>query len=288
LKKSLSVNTLDAYINDTRRFFEYVCFEKGIEEVGQITAESASSYVRLLSEFGLTETSIARNISSLKAFFQHLVYAEVISASPMATIHSPKKKRKLPAVLTYDEIKKLLDSIDLSTPFGVRDRTLLEMMYACGLRVSEVLNLGQKDIIMDEGLVRIFGKGSKERIVPLGVPAKEWLTTYLREYRGTFIKKGPQPHLFLNSRGTRLSRMGLWKIIRKYVRQNNLGDDIHPHTFRHSFATHLLEGGADLRVVQELLGHANIETTQIYTQLDRDVLIQMHQQFHPREREKYA
>ena len=288
LEKSVSENTIEAYLRDNQRFIEYLTYEKRINDFADVKREHFQDYLKLLGNLGLAETSIARNISGLKSFFKFLVMEGILENSPASGIRSPKKKRQLPAVLTYDEIKAILESIDLSTGPGIRDRTIIELMYACGLRVSELLCIELTDIDLQTGLIRVFGKGSKERLVPVGKPALKYVQNYLKNARPAFLKKGPRSIMFLNNRGEKLSRMGLWKIIRKYLEATGLTTDIHPHTFRHSFATHLLEGGADLRVVQELLGHANIETTQIYTHLDKEYLIQIHQQFHPREKDKYA
>lgn len=288
LEKSVSENTIDAYMRDTERFIYYLIYDLNVKNLDAVIRAHFENYLKLLNDLGLSETSIARNISALKSFFKFLVMEDIIDHSPVGGIRSPKKKRKLPTVLTYEEIKSILATIDVSTSLGIRDRAIVELMYACGLRVSEALNIAMADIDEKNGLIRVFGKGSKERLVPVGKPALHWVGKYLSDSRPQLLKKGPKNILFLNFRGSPLSRMGLWKIIRKYLEMTGLTTDIHPHTFRHSFATHLLEGGADLRVVQELLGHANIETTQIYTHLDRAYLIQVHQQFHPRERDKYA
>jgi integrase/recombinase XerD len=288
LEKSVSDNTLEAYLRDVTRLLEFLYTEEKLSDFKTVHRNHLQLYLKTLNELGLAETSIARNISAIKSFFRFLVLEGELDESPAGGIHSPRKKRKLPSVLTYEEIKKILAQINIEDVLGVRDRSMIELMYACGLRVSEILNLVMTDVDMDEGLVRVFGKGSKERIVPIGKPARYWLKIYLRVARPALLKKGQRPHIYLNFRGEKLSRMGLWKLIRKYLVSAGLSTDIHPHTFRHSFATHLLEGGADLRVVQELLGHANIETTQIYTHLDREYLLQVHQQFHPREKDKYA
>ena len=288
LEKSVSENTIEAYLRDNQRFIEYLVFDKQIRHLSEVKREHFQEYLKLLGNLGLAETSVARNISGLKSFFKFLVMEGVLQDSPASGIRSPKKKRQLPAVLTYEEIKTILSVIDVSTDMGMRDRAMIELMYACGLRVSELLNLELTDLDLKTGLIRVFGKGSKERLVPVGKPALRIMENYLHTSRPALLRKGPRSFMFLNSRGDQLSRMGLWKIIRKYLEASGLTTDIHPHTFRHSFATHMLEGGADLRVVQELLGHANIETTQIYTHLDKEYLIQIHQQFHPREKDKYA
>jgi len=288
LEKNVSDNTIEAYLRDVSRFMEFYYEYEKDENLDHVQRKHLQAYLKMLSSLGLAETSIARNISAVKSFFKFLVLEDEISDSPAGGLHAPKKKYHLPSVLTYDEIKKILQQIDTTTNFGIRDRSMLELMYACGLRVSELLDLTTTDLDIEVGLLRVFGKGSKERVVPVGKPALRWFVEYREKSRPSFLKKGQRSSIYLNYRGEKLSRMGLWKIIRKYLEAAGLTTDIHPHTFRHSFATHLLEGGADLRVVQELLGHANIETTQIYTHLDREYLIQVHQQFHPREKDKYA
>lgn len=197
-------------------------------------------------------------------------------------IEMPKLKRHLPETLTAEETDKIITLPDISTPAGIRDRAMLETLYACGLRVSELINLSARDIIVDAEIVRVFGKGSKERLVPIGSHALNWINEYLSKVRPMLIKTGKsETALFLNMRGSKLSRMGIWKIIKQYSDLAGIRD-VHPHTFRHSFATHLLEGGADLRAVQEMLGHADIATTQIYTHIDREFIKEVHKTFHPR------
>jgi integrase/recombinase XerD len=205
-----------------------------------------------------------------------------VDANPSAQLQSPKLDRTLPEVLSIHDIEKLFDAPDTSTYPGIRDRAMLELMYGAGLRISELLNLSMQQVYLKEEILRVYGKGSKERIIPLGGHAKHWLKKYLQISRNIFVKGASVEEIFLNQRGSKLSRMGFWKILRKYVLLADLSIEIHPHTFRHSFATHLLEGGADLRVVQELLGHSDISTTQIYTHIDREFLRETIHTFHPR------
>ncbi len=201
----------------------------------------------------------------------------------MEKVSAPKVSKSLPNVLNINEIESILSEPDVSKKLGLRDKALLETFYACGLRVSELINLKISDLFLKEEMIRVFGKGSKERFVPIGSSAIKWIEEYLKNSRPLLEKKAKSQHvLFLNSRGTKLSRMGVWKIVDKYAKLAGIKKEVHPHTFRHSFATHLLEGGADLRAVQEMLGHVDISTTQIYTHIDRDYIKQVHRDFHPR------
>ncbi len=201
----------------------------------------------------------------------------------MEKLAAPKLSKNLPSVLTVEEVDKLLSKPDINEKFGLRDKSLLEVFYACGLRVSELINLKLSSLYFNEEIIRVFGKGSKERLVPIGQSAMDWTEKYIKQSRPLLIKGiKSENYLYLNSRGSKLSRMGIWKIVNKYAKEAEIQKEVHPHTFRHSFATHLLEGGADLRAVQEMLGHADISTTQIYTHIDREYIKQEHKQFHPR------
>jgi integrase/recombinase XerD len=219
----------------------------------------------------------------LKGFFGYLIASSYIEANPMEKISAPKVSKGLPNVLNINEIEAILSQPDTSKKLGLRDKALLETFYACGLRVSELINLKISDLFLNEEMIRVFGKGSKERFVPIGSSAINWITEYLKNSRPLLEKKAKSQHvLFLNSRGTKLSRMGVWKIVDSNAKLAGIKKEVHPHTFRHSFATHLLEGGADLRAVQEMLGHVDISTTQIYTHIDRDYIKQVHKDYHPR------
>lgn len=219
---------------------------------------------------GLSANSVARNLSSIRGFYRFLIEENYIDYDPTETIDRPKLARRLPSVLSYDEIRKLIEMPDVRNHLGLRDRAMLETIYACGLRVSELLNLKLNDIHWQQEFVRIYGKGRKERLVPIARSALNWIQRYLDRARPLLDRfNRSDGALFLNVRGQGLSRMGFWKILNKYAEQADIRKEIHPHTFRHSFATHLLEGGADLRAVQEMLGHADISTTQIYTHIDR-------------------
>jgi integrase/recombinase XerD len=236
-----------------------------------------------LTKLGLSSRSSARYYSSLKGFFGYLIASSYIEANPMEKISAPKVSKGLPNVLNINEIEAILAQPDTSKKLGLRDKALLETFYACGLRVSELINLKISDLFLSEEMIRVFGKGSKERFVPIGSSAINWITEYLKNSRPLLEKKAKSQHvLFLNSRGTKLSRMGVWKIVDSNANLAGIKKEVHPHTFRHSFATHLLEGGADLRAVQEMLGHVDISTTQIYTHIDRDYIKQVHKDYHPR------
>lgn len=282
LEKNLSENTVTSYRNDISCLLDYAK-EKGIEDDSEISYKLLSDFFKSLRDLELTGTTAARYLSSIKGYFGYLTANGYISSNPTERLSSPKLSRKLPEVMTVDEMLKLLDRPDTSTTLGIRDKALLETMYSSGLRVSEAIGLKIFDVFINEEVVRVLGKGSKERLVPLGESALEWIETYLTHSRPMLEQKAKSQNiLFLNKRGTGLSRMGIWKIVERYRQEAGIKKAVHPHTFRHSFATHLLEGGADLRSVQEMLGHADISTTQIYTHIDREFIKQIHKQFHPR------
>jgi integrase/recombinase XerD len=239
-------------------------------------------FVYHLKDVGLAPASIRRNVSAVRTYYRFLLAEGHVVRDPSERLETPKRWRTLPDVLTVDEVSRLLAAPSLDEPLAFRDRALLELAYGAGLRVSEWIGLGARDVLFEEQLVRVFGKGSKERLVPIGRSAIGAVAVYLRELRPKLEKGGGKGVLFLNARGTPLTRMGAWKILRKYVEQAGITKHVSPHTLRHSFATHLLEGGADLRAVQEMLGHADISTTQIYTHVDREYLRSVHRQYHPR------
>jgi integrase/recombinase XerD len=285
LERSLSRNTVDSYGFDLERLRGFL-HQKGIAAIGDVTPDILSEYARTLYDLGFAATSIQRTLSTLRGYFSYLVSDGAIASDPTELLESPKAARYLPGVLTIDEMLSLLAAVDVQKRLGMRDRALLETLYATGMRVSELSNFAFEQLLFEEGLVRILGKGSKERLVPIGEAAVEWIKNYLEAERPFLSRPSTDSTVFLNGRGTRLSRMGLWKIIQRYAKKAGLEKKISPHTFRHSFATHLLEGGADLRAVQEMLGHANIVTTEIYTHVDREYLKEVHRSFHPRCREK--
>ncbi|PKL81294.1 MAG: site-specific tyrosine recombinase XerD [Ignavibacteriae bacterium HGW-Ignavibacteriae-4] len=282
LEKGLAENTILSYNNDLTRLIEFT-YDNGVSYYQEISLELLENFFNQLYELGLNNSSRARYLSAIRELFKYLNYKKIIPDNKTEKLDLPKSSRKIPEVLSFHEISLILDSIDIHTHLGIRDRAMLETLYASGLRVSELTGVKERDILFDEGIIRVFGKGSKERIVPIGSSALQFIKQYLSEVR--FHIKNSNKHaeeLFLNSRGGKLSRMGIWKIIDKYVKMTNIEKNVHPHTFRHSFATHLLEGGADLRSVQEMLGHSDISTTQIYTHIDNQYLKEIHNSFHPR------
>jgi len=282
LERNLSDNTTSAYSNDLSTCFSFFELEN-VKDFDEVTYQHINSFFSGLHYAGLTNSSIARYFSSLKGFFTFLFLSKYIQNNPMEKISPPKLGKTLPEVLTVNEIDAVFALPNVGNKFGLRDRTILEVLYACGLRVSELINLKISDLFLSDESIRVFGKGSKERIVPIGSSAINWLDKYFLNSRVLLEKKSKsENYVFLNTRGTKFSRMGIWKIISRYVKEAGILKSVHPHTFRHSFATHLIEGGADLRAVQEMLGHADISTTQIYTHLDRDFVKQEHKKYHPR------
>ncbi len=280
LEKSLSDNTIKSYEYDLNKFCDFlITFKK--PELLKITPVIIEKFLAQLRTHYKATTS-ARVLSSLRQFYNFLLSKKLLESNPFDNYDSPKLPRSLPEVLTIGEIDDILKKIDISDTLGLRDRAVLETMYACGLRVSEAVNLKVMDIIFEDGVVRVFGKGSKERIVPIGEEALKWIELYLAKSRSSLANLKSEDYLFLNWRGKRLTRMSIWNILEKYSRMAKITKNIHPHILRHSFATHLLEGGADLRSIQEMLGHADISTTQIYTHVDISYLRQVHKTFHPR------
>ncbi len=283
-EKNLSDNTIAAYRRDLNKFSFFVK-ERDISDVDEISAQTVSEYFNNLRKSETASSSAARNLSSIKGFFKFLAANNYVHKDPTEKLTSMRVERKLPETLSVAEVEKILQQPDTSVKLGIRDRALLELLYSSGLRVSELTGLKISDIFFDEEVLRIFGKGSKERIVPFGSSAKKHLLEYLKNSRPLLEKKSKSGNfVFLNSRGGKLSRMSVWQIVNKYVKQAGIKKDVHPHTFRHSFATHLIEGGADLRAVQEMLGHADISTTQIYTHIDRNFIRQEYLEHHPLEK----
>ena len=283
LEKGVSENTVSAYMFDIDRFSTYV-FHQGIEKYSHIEIKHIHSFLMMLEELGLALSSRTRTLSSLRGFFSYLFSSKVIDTDITEKAELPKTRRSLPDTLSIEEMLAILEQPDISTKAGIRDRAMLELLYACGLRVSELCGLKQRDMLLEQEVIRVFGKGSKERIVPIGSSALEWVGSYQLEVRPHFMKQGKSTNdiLFLNQRGTGISRMSVWNIVTKATRDAGIEKHVHPHTFRHSFATHLLEGGADLRALQEMLGHSDISTTQIYTHIDREFIRQVHKTYHPR------
>jgi integrase/recombinase XerD len=281
LEQGLSPRTQEAYRRDLRRFAEYAEAKAALAPL-DITARLLREYVYHLKDLGLSPASIRRNVSAVRTYFRFLTGDGIVVRDPSERLETPKRWRTLPDVLTVDEVKRLIASPTLDDPLVFRDRALLELAYGAGLRVSEWITLGVRDLLLDDGLVRVFGKGSKERLVPIGRSAIGAAAIYLRELRPKLERGEGKGVLFLNARGRPLTRMGAWKILRGHVERAGIAKHVSPHTLRHSFATHLLEGGADLRAVQEMLGHVDIATTQIYTHVDREYLRQVHRSYHPR------
>ncbi len=282
LEKNASRNTASSYKLDLVRYLEFL-ERKGVLSPSRVRQEHISEFIGLLKSLGLSAASIARNLSSVKMFHKFLVSEGITTIDPTQGIDPPRRTCLLPDVLSPGEVSTILDQPDTSRPLGIRDRAILETLYATGMRVSELSTLRQSMVNPNEGIVRVLGKGSKERLVPIGRSALEWIGRYLSETRSRLSrKKNGLDILFLNARGRPMSRMSLWKLVRACTQKSGIAKRVHPHTLRHSFATHLLEGGADLRAVQEMLGHSDISTTQIYTHIDREYLKEVHKTFHPR------
>jgi integrase/recombinase XerD len=281
LEQGASVQTSRAYKRDIARFVTYASI-KGASSPTEIGARLLREFVYHLKDLGLAPASIRRNVSAVRTYFKFMLGEGYVVRDPSERLETPKKWRTLPEVLGVEEVEKLLAAPSLDEPLAFRDRAMLELAYGAGLRVSEWISLTVRDVMLQDHLVRVFGKGAKERLVPIGRRAIGAIAIYLRELRPKLEKGEGKGILFLNARGQPLSRMGAWKILRKYVNQAGITKPVSPHTLRHSFATHLLEGGADLRAVQEMLGHVDISTTQIYTHVDREYLRSVHKQFHPR------
>ena len=281
-EKNLSDNSVSSYQNDLNRYLKYLKTQR-ISRPEHIQSKHIRRLLQLLSELGVSPATLARNLSSIRSFHLFLISENLIVSDPSEHVDGPKLRRHLPSVLTFNEIELLCSRIDIDTSLGLRDRAMIEVLYACGLRISELLTLLLREIYFKEEFIRILGKGSKERLVPISNRALTWVKKYLDQSRPILDKHQRSNGIaFLNTRGSIMSRMGFWKILKKYIRDSGIRKEIHPHTFRHSFATHLLEGGADLRAVQEMLGHADISTTQIYTHLDRSYLQQEYKDYHPR------
>ena len=281
LERGSSARTNEAYGRDLARLATWA-ITKRVNSPEPLTPAHLREYVYHLKDLGLAPSSIRRGISAIRTWYRFLLAEGAVSKDPSEQLETPKKWRVLPEVLTAVEVDRLIAAVSLDETLAFRDRAMLELAYGAGLRVSEWIGINSRDVVFDELVVRVFGKGGKERLVPIGRKAAGALAMYVRELRPTLEKGAGEGKLFLNSRGRPLSRMGAWKILRKYVEKAGIEKPVTPHTLRHSFATHLLEGGADLRAVQEMLGHADISTTQIYTHVDREHLRQVHKQFHPR------
>ena len=284
LERSLSNNSIDAYLLDIRKLTSFVSENYSTSlSIENIDVSIIESFIKYLFKSESSTYSQARIVSGLKSFFNYLLLEEKIDINPMELIDAPKLVRKLPETLSIQEIEIIIDAIDLDSKEGMRNKAILETLYSCGLRVSELVNLKVQNLFLDIGFIKVLGKGMKERLVPIGTKAAECISLYMNEYRKSInISEGFEGYLFINRRGKNLTRNMIFIIIKDLVKKAGLNKNISPHTFRHSFATHLIEGGADLRAVQEMLGHESITTTEIYTHLNKNYLKEVVNKFHPR------
>jgi integrase/recombinase XerD len=280
LERGVSSNTVSSYASDLNKFFIYLDKEK-ISDIAKVKKDDISNFLWDEREKGSQSSTMARRLIAIKVFFKYILREGYINKDIASYLETPRIWKKLPDALSIDEVAKLLDTVKTRDKITIRDKALLELLYATGMRISELVNLKLTDLNLEVGFIRCFGKGGKERIVPVGSKAKNALKKYIEKSRFELSKK-TNPYLFLNRFGKKLSRQTCWKLIKKYTKLAGIKKEVSPHTLRHSFATHLLERGADLRIVQELLGHANISTTQIYTHIDKERLKQIHKKFHPR------
>lgn len=283
VEKGLSANTQAAYRRDLIKMKSWLQ-EKGLNSWDQVSRVQIVDYLACLLDYGMTPATVSRNLSSVKTFYKFLIQEGIVSINPTDNLESPRLARRLPGVLTVDEVDRLLSLPDPIKPLGIRDRAMLELMYASGMRVSELLGLKVDDVNLLAGFSHCMGKGKKERIVPINQTAVEWVSRYLTRSRPLLLKNPLERNLFLNARGQPLTRQGFWKLLNGYAREAKIDKELTPHTLRHSFATHLLENGADLRAVQEMLGHADIATTQIYTHLTKSRIREVYNAAHPRAR----
>jgi len=281
VEKGLSKNTLDAYSHGLNRFLDYLK-KKGIQEISSVSKFDVRAFLLALKKQGLSAKTVVRNLVAIRTLFQFLIREGILEANPIEELESPKMPKTLPEILTLKEVEQLLEQPNPQTPMGIRDRAMLEVLYATGMRVSELTQLPMNQVNLEGGYVLVFGKGSKERIIPLGSEAMKWIALYLKAARERLAKRKESPFLFINRMGSGMSRQQVWKTIKTYGRRAGIQKRITPHLLRHSFASHLLEGGADLRSVQMMLGHVDISTTQIYTHVTGERLKKIHQRYHPR------
>jgi integrase/recombinase XerD len=282
LERSLSDNSVDAYLSDIDKLTEHLQATGNLKTPAELELKDLQGFIKWVAELGMLQSSQARIISGLRTFYKFCLLEDIVRTDPTTLLEAPKLVRQLPDTLSFEEIEKIIAQLDLSTPEGTRNKAILETMYSCGLRVSEVVNLKLSQLYLDVGFIRVVGKGNKERLVPIGSSAIKYINIYRTTIRvHQAINNGEEDILFLNKRGSRLSRVMIFIIIKDLVKKAGIEKNISPHTFRHSFATHLVEGGADLRAVQEMLGHESITTTEIYTHLDRDFLRKTLERFHP-------
>jgi integrase/recombinase XerD len=282
LERSLSDNSIKAYLSDMEKLTQFFLANELKKSPAQVELAHLQQFIKWIAEMGMTQSSQARIISALRTFYKYALLEDITTVDPTTLLEAPKLKRSLPDFLSFEEIESIMAEIDQSTPEGTRNKAILETMYSCGLRVSEVVNLQLSQLFLDVGFIRVIGKGNKERLVPIGSSAIKYILLYVNHIRNLqAIQKGEEDILFLNRRGKRLTRVMIFLIIKDLAKKAGINKTISPHTFRHSFATHLVEGGADLRAVQEMLGHESITTTEIYTHLDREFLRRTLEQFHP-------
>ncbi len=286
VEKGLAENSVISYRNDLERYLDFIGRKCKLADLPGITLNHIELYLKELTDLGLSANSIARNISSIRSFHEYAVVENLADANPAELIELPKSGKKLPDVLDTDEVELILKAPDREKDAGIRDAAILECLYATGMRVSELTDLQTDRLFFEIGFIRVIGKGNKERLVPVGEIAQQSLEHYLETVRPKFLNPSnpdkAKNRVFLNQRGGALTRMSIWNIVKRYADEAKVQKNVYPHIFRHSFATHLLEGGADLRAVQEMLGHSSIMTTEIYTHIDRSLLHQVHKQFHPR------
>jgi integrase/recombinase XerD len=282
IERGLSENTIQAYLRDLTKYSSFLQKNEQISSLNKVSRIHIMNYLHHLKDSNHSAATIARTISSIRAFHQHLLREREVDQDPTVHIETPQKERKLPKILSQNEVEALLSQPQKNTPLGVRDNAMLELLYATGMRVSELVQLNTTDIHLTMGFVHCLGKGNKERIIPVGTLAQKALETYIQNARNELLKGKQNEALFLNHHGRRLSRQGFWKNLKKIANEANIKKELTPHTLRHSFATHLLENGADLRAVQEMLGHADISTTQIYTHVTKTRLKELYASHHPR------
>ena len=283
VERNLARNSLESYERDLQQYHQYLKTELKLKTIRNVTLGHIRSFVRKLSNRGLAANSIKRAVSSIRTYHNFLSAEGHMKDNPAQLLDTPKIPRKLPNVLTIQEIDKILGIIPENAPMAQRDLAIFEMMYSCGLRVTELCDFKTSDILWDSEMIRVQGKGSKQRFVPIGPIARENLKNYLNHERNTLADKNPNvPEVFLSRNGRKLTRMMIWVLLKKWTESAEVKKEVSPHTLRHSFATHLLEGGADLRSVQEMLGHTDITTTQVYTHLDKEHLKEVHRTYHPR------
>ena len=282
LERSLSDNSVLAYVRDIEKLTQFLQLTNNLKTPAEVELKDLQQFIKYINELGMTATSQSRFISGIRSFYKYCFIENIVQKDPSLLLEAPRTKRTLPDVLSFEEIESIIQAVDLSTPEGGRNKAILEVLYGSGLRVTELVNLQLSHLYLDVGFIRVIGKGDKERLVPIGQSAIKFITIYKNEIRVHVpVKKGHEDILFLNRRGARLTRVMIFLLLKDLVKKAGIKKNISPHTFRHSFATHLVEGGADLRAVQEMLGHESITTTEIYTHIDREFLRDTLQRFHP-------